>query len=173
MAIYLPKKKSPNSKYSSTNIFSQYLNCTFILHSASKSSSRASLNNSFNCHPKTPHWKQEIPELSNTQGLLFLAKTNLLACLFPYHCYTQVSVFNTVVPACALSSCMQRPVITAESMLQNSLLFQNTYNLPKECSSHSVKVYFKRYVCIIQICEILSALHLAYFCSRKTKKVSV
>lgn len=61
--------------FSSTNMFSEYLNCTFILHSASKCSSRATLNNCFNCcHPKDLHWVRTMPELSNTQKLLFWPK---------------------------------------------------------------------------------------------------
>lgn len=60
-------------------------------------------------------------ELLNT-GVAVLAERNLLACLFPYHCYLQSTIFSSVVPASAISSCMQRSIITAVSVPQDGEL---------------------------------------------------
>lgn len=97
------------------------------------------------------------------RGCFFSPQTNLLTCLFLYHCYIQASIFTNVVPACAISNCMERPAITAVSILQDrELIISKHIHLSQrmlflQCSnSLSVKVYFKRYACIIQICKILS-----------------
>lgn len=120
--------------FSSTNMSSQYFNCTFILFSVSKSSSRTSQNKGLNrCHQK--YQNQTQPNQTNqpknpkcigstqclsflAQSCCFLAKANLLVCLFPYRSYTQTSIFSSAVPACATCSCVQRSIITATSTLQ-------------------------------------------------------
>lgn len=53
------------------------------------------------------------------RGCFIPPQTNLLTCLFPYNCYIQISIFTDVVPACAISNCMERPAITAVGILQD------------------------------------------------------
>lgn len=112
------------------------------------------------------------------RGCFFSPKTNLLTCLFPYHCHIQISIFTNVVPACAISCCMEKPaIIIAVSILQHRELIIS-YNPPKESSFYSVyykncisvKVYFKRYACIIQICKILSCTRSDIFLLLEKKK---